>query len=85
MTVSPLYRSSTTSLSRPSTRLRENCNDEFQKLDRYAIQGTDSFDGFLSVMTQTGKKNSCDAQLQSLEGSCRRSCVAELNSDPYVP
>ena len=56
MTVSPLYRSSTTSLSRPSTRLRENCNDEFQKLDRYAIQGTDSFDGFLSVMTQTGKK-----------------------------
>src|SRR4029450_12139412 len=41
---SPFYRSSTTSPSRPSTRARENCNDEFQKLDRYAAHDTDRGD-----------------------------------------
>jgi hypothetical protein len=51
MIASPLYRSSTTSLSRPSTRARENSNDEFQTLDRYAGHGTDRFDVFLLVMT----------------------------------
>ena len=36
--------------------MRENSNDEFQKLDRYAAHGTGSFDVFLLVMTSDGNR-----------------------------
>jgi hypothetical protein len=51
-----LYRSSTTSLSRPSTRARENCHEEFRNWIDNRYTAPIVWIGLLAVMTSDGNR-----------------------------